>query len=645
MHPSHPPDAVAFAGGLESATMLPRLRFAALPAYGRGPKRRGPRLGLAIFLAAAALAFIALPMLGARVAAARLRAAAAQRDLSADWQSLRVSPFGLCHIANLSLTSAPGDTVLGAREIEVGVSLGSLLLFKPRLSRLALHDVRVRARTSPPADADTLAPEDEVLAPEATRRAHALRLQRAVDSMVRLLLAPARSLPPVELERMTLETSAEPDAFGITLDRLMLSHARDVSRITLSGKLHSEREVAFTGALTYGGDDRLEGSASFVSPRPVDDAPETLAVALAGTVRQDRREGRLTLADDTRLTVGNIRFRLSGTVQRAGPRFTLAMATDSVTQEQIRSSIPSLMLGRLNDVSVRGAFDYRLDVDLDFDRPEDMEFRADVLPNGLRLDPAGTRLRLAGLDAPFVAAIHLPRDRVEHRDLSPANPHFRPLEAIDSVLTWSVITNEDGGYFRHRGFNMEAVKASVAENIRAGAYRRGAGTITMQLARNLYLGHDRTLSRKLQEVVLAWILEHLSGASKRRLLEIYLNIIEWGPEVHGADEAAHYYFGHDAGVVTTAEALFLATVIPAPRKWRWRFDDAGALRPYARDQMHFIGRAMIAKGVLAPEALPAADSLRVTLNGPAREVLFPVSTPDSANTAPAVVDSSAGPTS
>jgi len=72
-----------------------------------------------------------------------------------------------------------------------------------------------------------------------------------------------------------------------------------------------------------------------------------------------------------------------------------------------------------------------------------------------------------------------------------------------------------------------------------------------------------------------------------------------------------------------AEALFLATVVPAPSRWRYRFDSAGALRPFARAQMHFIGRAMIAKGWLAPSDLPAAESLRVEIRGPARDVLFP----------------------
>jgi membrane peptidoglycan carboxypeptidase len=167
------------------------------------------------------------------------------------------------------------------------------------------------------------------------------------------------------------------------------------------------------------------------------------------------------------------------------------------------------------------------------------------------------------------------------------------------------------------------VKGAIADNLKAGAFRRGAGTITMQLVRNLYLGHARTLSRKGQEVVLAWVLEHLTLLPKERMLEIYLNIIEWGPGVHGADEATHYYFGHDAGHLTVDEALFLATVVPAPVKWRYRLDQTGALRPFARAQMHFIGRAMVRKGRLPPDRLPPAESLRIELRGPARDVIFP----------------------
>jgi len=296
---------------------------------------------------------------------------------------------------------------------------------------------------------------------------------------------------------------------------------------------------------------------------------------------------------------------------------------DSLTEERVTKSLPPAVLGPLLQVGVRGSWDYHVALDLDLARPDSVRFDADVIPHQLVLDPRRTRLRLLGLDQPFVAVILLPRGARAVRELSPNNPHFRTLDGISPYLVHAVVTNEDGGFFGHRGFNTEAMKQAIAENLKAGAFRRGAGTITMQLARNLYTGHARTLSRKGQEIVLAWILEHLTGVSKERLLEIYLNIIEWGPGIHGADEAARFYFDRDARDLTLDQSLFLATVIPSPSRWRWRVDAKGEARPYVKAQMHFIGRAMIAKGWLPPEALPPADSLRVELAGPAREIFFP----------------------
>jgi hypothetical protein len=344
---------------------------------------------------------------------------------------------------------------------------------------------------------------------------------------------------------------------------------------------------------------------------------------LDGALNQDAAHGVVTVNDTTHLRLGTIALRVGAEVNRQGPAVRLNLEASEVTQDQVRASLPAAVLGPLLDVSVEGSWDYRLALFLDLARPDSVEFFADVIPHGMALDPTRTRLRLLGLDEPFVATIHLPRGRRVTRELSYANPYYRPLTAISPALVTGVVTNEDGGFFHHRGFNTGAVKDAIAENLKAGAFRRGAGTITMQLARNLYLGHDRTLSRKFREVVLAWILEHLTGVSKERLLEIYLNIIEWGPDIHGADEAAHYYFGHDAGRVTADEALFLATVVPAPSRWRYRFDKTGELRPFARAQMHFIGRKMIGRGWLAPELLHGADSLHVELRGPARDVLFP----------------------
>jgi membrane peptidoglycan carboxypeptidase len=113
------------------------------------------------------------------------------------------------------------------------------------------------------------------------------------------------------------------------------------------------------------------------------------------------------------------------------------------------------------------------------------------------------------------------------------------------------------------------------------------------------------------------VLENLTGLSKDRLLEIYLNIIEWGPGVHGAAEAARFYFDKEPIELSLDESLFLTVLVPSPSRWRSRVDADGALRPWARQQMAFIARKMATRGVLDSAAVPAAESLRVELRGPA----------------------------
>jgi hypothetical protein len=445
--------------------------------------------------------------------------------------------------------------------------------------------------------------------------------------VVRTLLLPARTLPRLDLHDVRVTRIAGGDTVGARIERLTLAPERGGVRLSAAGVLESESAAPFVGTLRYGRDDRLVGNWRFGVPDARSGRTWPVDVAVDARLHQDRRRGRVELTEPSTIRFGAIALKIGAEIRRDGPALHLALAADSLDERRLTASLPPPVLGPLAEVGTRGRWDYRLDFDLDLARPDSVSFHADVIPHGLALDPDRTRLGLLSLDQPFVAEIHLPHDRIVTRDLSSANPHFRTYDQIDSLLTHAVVTNEDGGFFRHRGFNTEAVKGAIADDIRAGAFRRGAGTITMQLARNLWLGHARTVSRKWQEVALAWILEHLTGVSKRRLLEIYLNIIEWGPDVHGADEAARYYFDHDAGHLSVSEALFLTTVVPSPTHWKWRFDANGELRDFERAQMHFIGRAMIAKGWLAPGDLPAPESLRVEIRGAARDVLFPPARP------------------
>jgi len=567
---------------------------------------------------AGALVFVGGRWLALELVSRRITREAAARGLTASWQRLGFEFGGRISASGLRLTDARGDTVLAADSMAVQLRPWLLLVGRPEVRRFDIAHVQLELGRREGVDPDTLPPIESL---RTRPTAGSDRLARAANDAVRVLLIPARRLPHISMRDVTVRAVSE-DALvgGAELAWAELVPDKGGARLSARGALELERRVPFELDLIYGRDDRVSGGGRIDIPVS-DRRYDPLRVSIAGRVHQER--GRFEIGENTRITIGQLPLNVSGSLDRNGPRLRFALEADSVTEGRVIRSIPRVVLGPLTEVSVQGRFDYRLSFDLDLSRPDQVEFAADVIPHGLTLDPRSTRLELLDLDQPFTATIHLPRGRTAKRQLSVTNPHYMPLERIDSTLTYAVVTNEDGGFFRHRGFNTGAVKDAIVENIRAGRFRRGAGTITMQLARNLYLGHERTVSRKMQEVVMAWVLEHLTELTKQRLLEIYLNIIEWGPGVHGADEAAHYYFGRDASNLTTAEALFLCTVIPAPTKWRYRFDRQGNLRPFARAQMHFIGRAMAAKGWLKLEELAPTDSLAVELKGPAREVIFP----------------------
>jgi membrane peptidoglycan carboxypeptidase len=156
--------------------------------------------------------------------------------------------------------------------------------------------------------------------------------------------------------------------------------------------------------------------------------------------------------------------------------------------------------------------------------------------------------------------------------LGPANPGFVPFGDLPQHVIRAITTSEDAGFFGHQGFDFPELLDALAAGAQAGRVVRGGSTITQQLAKNLYLPRDRTLARKAREAVLTVALE--ASVGKARLLEIYLNLIEWGPELYGIGPAARRYFGVEARALTPRQACFLAAVVPAPRRG-WALVESG----------------------------------------------------------------------
>jgi len=166
--------------------------------------------------------------------------------------------------------------------------------------------------------------------------------------------------------------------------------------------------------------------------------------------------------------------------------------------------------------------------------------------------------------------------------------------AIAPSLKRAVLVAEDISFFTHRGFDPGELRNAVEKAIEDGSMPRGASTITQQLAKNLWLSPSRNPVRKVKEAMLTWQLER--NLSKRRILELYLNVAEFGPGVYGAEAASRRYFGKPAAALSDDEAAQLAASLPSPRIWH-----PGASGPGYRRYVESIKRRMAKAEFLAKQ--------------------------------------------
>ncbi|MBL8383768.1 MAG: monofunctional biosynthetic peptidoglycan transglycosylase [Burkholderiales bacterium] len=157
-----------------------------------------------------------------------------------------------------------------------------------------------------------------------------------------------------------------------------------------------------------------------------------------------------------------------------------------------------------------------------------------------------------------------PRARLRHEWVAYAR--------IARSLKLAVIAAEDTAFVDHEGFDWKGIEQAFEKNLKKGRIVAGGSTITQQLAKNLFLSGERSYARKVQEALITWMLE--SRMEKDRILEIYLNVVEWGNGVFGAQAAARHYFGVDAGRLTREQAARLAAMLPNPRYYDRNRDSA-----------------------------------------------------------------------
>jgi monofunctional biosynthetic peptidoglycan transglycosylase len=171
---------------------------------------------------------------------------------------------------------------------------------------------------------------------------------------------------------------------------------------------------------------------------------------------------------------------------------------------------------------------------------------------------------------------------------------WAPISKISPYLVKAVLIAEDDKFWKHEGFDYEAIQKAVEKDLKAKKFKFGGSTITQQLARNLYLSPEKSVIRKISEAIITWRME--KTLSKKRILELYLNVVEWGEGIFGAEAASRYYYGKPSSELTPEEAARLASVLPNPRK----YNPLGDQR-YVINRSNLIYSIMIQRGIVIPE--------------------------------------------
>lgn len=301
--------------------------------------------------------------------------------------------------------------------------------------------------------------------------------------------------------------------------------------------------------------------------------------------------------------------------------YELKFDTEEIAAQEFFNSLPSGLFNSIEGIKVKGSLAYHLDFYLDSKTPWRCRFDSELKKKDFGIEQFGN-VNFSKINGSFV---HIPYevDRASRPIIvGPENPNFVPYDQISNFIKNTLLTTEDPLFFSHRGFYEEAFRQSIAANYVAKRFKRGGSTISMQLVKNVFLNRNKTVARKLEELIIVWLIENNRLSSKQRMYEVYLNIIEWAPNVYGIAEASRFYFNKRPSELNLGESIFLASIVPKPKKFKYSFLPNGELKPYMHNYFKFIGGLMVKRGKVQ-EIDTIGMFKSVSLRGPARDYVVP----------------------
>lgn len=348
-------------------------------------------------------------------------------------------------------------------------------------------------------------------------------------------------------------------ALGIREGDLGVRHPERASlRVDLEVELREDgRWVGFDGSVKA-------NDISVYHAKLADSAVEGLAVAarVKGAARLDGRELQL---EDSEFDVGALRFMVSGRFERDDRkryRVDARFGVPLVPCQDAVDSLPATLVPLVHGMRAAGTLSLTGRLRFDPEKPSEYVFEYRGAAD-CRFTAVPAEVDVARLRGRFKRMAYGPDGKKVELESGPGSAGWVPFGGISQYMEAAVMTTEDGRFRIHHGFDHEAIRNSMKENLLRGAFVRGASTISMQLAKNLYLDRRKTVSRKLQELVLTMYLEQ--ALTKEQILELYLNVVEFGPMVYGIGQASWHYFKCSPTELTPGQAMVLSSMLPNPK--------------------------------------------------------------------------------
>lgn len=297
------------------------------------------------------------------------------------------------------------------------------------------------------------------------------------------------------------------------------------------------------------------------------------------------------------------------------------LASPKVAANVFFSALPYAIFPQFKGIDATGDMRFYHRFFIDLDTKDTVDFDAGIDSKNLQINAWGA-INPARFNQSFEF-----RPYASQRLLwiGPENSKYTPAYEMARYIPYAIMCSEDGDFLYHKGFIMEAIKKSILANANAKRFVRGGSTISMQLVKNLLLTRDKNLARKLEEALWVWLIHHKNIINKERQLELYLNIIEWGPDIYGIGEAAYFYFNKSPQALSLSEAIFLAMIIPNPKGFKWHFEPDGQLKANRHAYFEKVAGIMLKREYISEDTYQTLNpSIRFT--GAAKNYISP---PDS----------------